>query len=130
MMMMICLIVDDDQDTRDTVSMLLSSHSTAIRTTASLYGALDILRDTQERVDLMFLDWNLPGMPMKEFLDEVKRIRPNVTIVLSTAAFRVKEKALEHGLDWYLPKPIIPEDLVQLVSNISKRRSSGNCGAA
>lgn len=128
---MICLIVDDDADTRDTVAMLLSSQGVAVKSTSNLYGALDILKEPRERIDMMLLDWNLPGMPMAEFLEEVKRIRPNVAIVLSTAAFRVEEKARQHGLNWYLPKPILPESLQELINRIENSRGrNASSGAA
>jgi DNA-binding NtrC family response regulator len=128
---MICLIVDDDIDTRDTVAMLLSSQGVAVKSTGNLYGALDILKSKSERVDMMLLDWNLPGMPMREFLEEVKRVRPNVAVVLSTAAFRCEEKAKEHGLAWYLPKPILPESLSDLIVKIENSRGrNASSGAA
>jgi DNA-binding NtrC family response regulator len=127
---MICLIVDDEADTRDTVAMLLSSQGIAVKCTGNLYGALDLLKSKTERVDMMLLDWNLPGMPMSEFLEEVKLIRPNVTIVLSTAAFRCEEKAKQHGLAWYLPKPILPESLTELIEKIENSRGRNAASGA
>jgi DNA-binding response OmpR family regulator len=118
---MIVLVVEDDLDTRDIVNLTLSSRGYAVKSTESLYGALDILKQVKnEPIGMILLDWNLPGMPMNEFLREVRNVQPNVPIVLSTAAYRAKEKAIQCGLKWWLPKPIFPEELIAMVEHLSK----------
>jgi DNA-binding response OmpR family regulator len=124
---MIILIVDDDVDTRDVVNLTLSSRGYSVKTAESLYGALDILKQRgEEKIGLILLDWNLPGMPVREFLAEVDKICPNVPIALSTAAYRVQDKAKQCGLKFWLPKPIFPDDLVALVEHVLNSNSGAS----
>jgi DNA-binding response OmpR family regulator len=115
---MICLIVEDDADTRDTLAILLSKKQIAVKTASNLYTALDILKDTDETAGIMLLDYNLPGMPMTEFIREVKSIKPTIEIVLSTASSNVQHRSRQLGLEWYLPKPIMPEELYDLCDKL------------
>jgi two-component system, NtrC family, response regulator AtoC len=114
---MVCLIVDDDADTRDTVARLVSTRRVAVKTATNLYSALDLVKEVDGKAEMMLLDYNLPGMPMTEFLRKLKAINPELIIVLSTA-LDAKTKASKMGLNWYLPKPIMPEQLFELVDHL------------
>jgi DNA-binding response OmpR family regulator len=128
---MICLVVDDEKDTRDVVMLTLSRQGFGVKGAENLYLALEVLKNSKgEPVDMMFLDWNLPGMPMEDFLKQVREIRPNISIVLSTAAFRVETKARQLKLNWWLPKPVMPEDLVQLATLVKQKRDASKATAA
>ena len=120
---MICLVVDDEKDTRDVVMLTLSAQGFGVKGAENLYLALDVLKSSKnESVEMMLLDWNLPGMPMETFLAQVREIRPEITIVLSTASFRVEAKARQLKLNWWLPKPILPEALIQVTSMIASQK--------
>jgi DNA-binding NtrC family response regulator len=124
---MICLVVDDEKDTRDVVMRTLSTQGFGVKDASNLYEALDVLKvPDPEPAHMMLLDWNLPGMPMENFLKQVREINPDLTVVLSTAAFRVESKARQLKLNWWLPKPILPEALIQLAATIAGQKQPGH----
>jgi DNA-binding response OmpR family regulator len=59
----------------------------------------------------MLLDYNLPGMPMTDFVTQVRAIAPDTGIVLCSATYRVFEKADKIGLKHCLGKPFDWDEL-------------------
>ena len=75
-----------------------------------------------EKVDLILLDLNLPGMDGLEIASEVAKSK-NTPIIMITA--RVEEidklKGLETGADDYITKPFSPREVVARVKTVLRR---------
>ena len=108
------LVVDDDPDTRDFLSVALSAEGSVVQTTSTLLGAIDILKANSE-IDCMLLDYNLPGMPMEDFLTAARGISPKIGIVLISAADKVGERAAKVGLKHFLGKPFQVDELRKIM---------------
>src|SRR5438105_2712859 len=90
------LVVDDEPDIRDMLSILLSEQGFSIKTSSNFYSALYIL-EQDKNIAYMLLDYNMPGMPTQQFLNRARVLNPEIRIVLMTAADRVAEKARHLG---------------------------------
>jgi len=81
---------------------------------------VDVFKAHAAKIDIVLLDLTLPGMSGGEVLAELRKIRRNIKIVLSTAygrdrAFRdVAEPELVH----YLRKPYKFEELIALLHKV------------
>jgi DNA-binding response OmpR family regulator len=104
------LIVDDDKDIRDMLVVALSAEGWVVQSATTLLGALDILAANNE-IEIMLLDYNLPGMPMEDFLKQVRGTTPLCGIVLISAVDKVAEKAERVGIKHFLGKPFDFDDL-------------------
>jgi DNA-binding response OmpR family regulator len=67
---------------------------------------VEIFRENEEHVDATLLDMTLPDLPSSKVLEEVRRIRPTVKVVITTAYSResVQTNVLEAQAA-YLRKP-------------------------
>ena len=115
------LIVDDDRDIRDLLATALSIEGWATLNTESLLGALAILQQSPQ-VHCILLDYNLPGMPLEEFVKQVHALVPAVQIILISAADHVAEKAKKFGFKYYLAKPIDFDELRRIIASLSSPR--------
>src|SRR4051794_552363 len=63
--------------------------------------------------DLVFLDYNMPGLDGIETLAEIKRLNPRTTVVIMTlmADAKLAERAYELGAAAFLKKPFYPSDI-------------------
>ncbi len=76
------LLVDDDADYRQSTSRLLEREGHRILQADSGASALAIVKD--ECVDLMLLDYFMPGMTGEEVVAELRTFNPYVQVILQT----------------------------------------------
>ena len=114
------LIVEDDEDTTQVVSILLE---TAGYSTTAVDSALNALQEiSAQQPDLILLDMNLPDMHGLELLRQVRENSSLPMIVISGhTQERDKVVALEAGADDYMDKPFSPEELVARVGALLRR---------
>lgn len=127
------LVVDDDPDILDAITIILESSGYQVVTARDGIEALATLK--AEEPDLMILDLLMPKMDgfavMKELQDERwSQYRDMRILVLSSVreeAARRRyelETALELGLDDYIEKPISPNSLLERVEGLIKKKKS------
>jgi CheY-like chemotaxis protein len=121
------LVVDDDPDIRDVVTMVLGSHGYTIVTAEDGAECLDIL--SKEKPDLMILDLLMPkvdGFAVFKKLQEPDWVEyKDMPVIILTS---VREEAsrrryeLETGQklssDKYLEKPVPPKILLDAVGKL------------
>ncbi len=112
-MKLLILVVDDEPD----VEMLFRQHFRhdlragrfVMEFAQSAPTALTRITEAVEHSLILILsDINMPGMTGLELLPKAKALRPDVPIIMITAYgdAETKRKALEHGAEALLTKPI------------------------
>ena len=122
------LVVDDDRDTRDLVSTILTRCGSEVRCSES---AADALLAFQEwNPDLLVSDIGMPledGYGLIRKLRKLKSRRAKQIPALALTAYATDEDrtlALSAGFQMHLPKPIEPESLVSSIAAALGRDSS------
>lgn len=77
------LIVDDDSDVRETTTTLLESLGYRVMEAQSGGGALEIL-ESGKALDLMLVDFAMPGMNGAELIKRARAKRPALPMLLAT----------------------------------------------
>ncbi len=114
------LIVEDDEDTTQVVTMLLETAGYTTHAVDNAEAALSEINSSTP--DLVLLDLHLPDMHGLELLKQVRENSSLPMIVLSGfTQERDKVVALEAGADDYLDKPFSPEELVARVGALLRR---------
>jgi two-component system phosphate regulon response regulator PhoB len=106
------LVVDDDQETQRVLKALLDAAGHATTVASSAEDAIDRLRDMA--IDLVVLDWMLPGMTGLDFCKRVRKEPPFVGLPILFLTARSASNdivaAFEAGADDYVTKPFrVPE---------------------
>ena len=123
------LIVDDEVDTLNLISMMLQRQGYEISTAEDGVVALEKIKS--EKPDLVLLDVMMPRMDGFDVLRQV-RADPEIEhtpIIMFTAKTQVEDKitGLEAGADAYLTKPTQPAELfaqVKAILNRSRKRQA------
>jgi two-component system KDP operon response regulator KdpE len=117
------LVVDDDPQLRRTLRTTLTSEDFTVIDARTGEEALEAIRS--ERMDLILLDVNLPGISGIEVCSEIRR-NSDVPIIILTARSAEKEKvkALDAGADDYIVKPFGSEELIARIRANLRRASS------
>ncbi len=117
------LVVDDEPDSNDVVSALLSSCGAEVRIAGSVAQALEVL--TQWRTDVLVTDIGMPGEDGYGLLMKV-RGQPGESARLPAVALTAyasrddRIRLLSAGFQAHVPKPVDPDELVTVVANLGR----------
>ena len=106
------LWVDDEIDLLQPYIIYLSGKGYEVVTATNGQDALDIVSGQQ--LDIVFLDENMPGITGLETLQEIKRLRPEVPVVMITKSEEehIMEQAIGEKIADYLIKPVNPSQIL------------------
>jgi two-component system, sensor histidine kinase len=113
------LIVDDIATNRLVAGQLLLA--TGARVVEAASGPEALVKLEQNDIDLVLLDMMMPGMDGQETLRRIRaRPGPRVPVVAMTADILAaqREAAGADALDGFLPKPILPETLREILASV------------
>jgi CheY-like chemotaxis protein len=116
------LVVDDDLDTRELIQWVLQrvgAEVTAVESSAAALEALD-----RERFHILVSDISMPGEDGYTLLKKVRARPPErggrIAAVALTAHSLVQDRlqSLRAGFQTHVPKPVVPEELVEVVASL------------
>ncbi len=117
------LLVEDEPPIRDLLGYTLMKEGYALRAAATVEQARSLL--SQEKPDLVLLDWMLPGM---SGIDYAGRIRNNpetrdIPIIMLTARDGEADtvRGLDTGVDDYVTKPFSTRELLARIRAVLRR---------
>src|SRR6266480_1348904 len=116
------LIIDDEEEIRESIEMLLTSEGLSTDTAAS--GEEGLRKIEENLYDAVLLDLMLPGKSGMDVQKEVQRIDPTLPVIIITAigALETAVTAIKNGSFDYVTKPWNNEKLVVIVTNAIKQR--------
>jgi two-component system cell cycle sensor histidine kinase/response regulator CckA len=120
------LLVDDEQVLVDTVSDMLKHLGYLVLTAGDGDEAVRIYEEHKANVDLIILDMIMPHKGGPEAYEDLKRIQPDVKVLL-TSGFEqqkvVAEGMCEEGAAGFVEKPYRLSDLSKLIRRAIEKRS-------
>ena len=84
------LVVDDEKHVREVAGHLLSAAGYEVSRAEDGMDALAILARDPTAVDLVLLDMTMPGLDGLEVLERIRRVRPDLPVLLSSGYSRDK----------------------------------------
>ena len=111
------LCIDDDQAILRYEKMLLERSGYAVLAAASAQQGLRLV--TMCKCDAVLLDYEMPGMKGDAIASEIKRIRPELTIIFLSAS-EVPTYALAL-VDAFVPKLEASRELLPMIAELCSR---------
>lgn len=118
------LVVDDEAAIRDMVRMALEMNDFRVSDASNAHQAAKILE--QDDIDLILLDWMMPGISGIDFAGRVRRDgNHHVGIIMLTAKDNEDDllRGLDVGADDYVKKPFSTKELISRINAVVRRLS-------
>ena len=105
------LIVDDEKNYLVVLEALLGAEGYEIVTADGAHDALRLLKEGD--IDLVLTDMKMPGMSGMELLEETKKVKPEVPVIMMTAygTIEMAVEAMKKQAYDYITKPFQNEEL-------------------
>ena len=117
------LIVDDEKFERDCIRFLVEASAFPLEIMEADDGAsaLEILQ--AHPVDILFTDVQMPVMDGLELIRRSKSLNPELKLIIfsSYADFEYARTALTLGVENYLLKPVVTEELTNMLDTLVKQ---------
>jgi len=118
------LIVDDEDLVRDVAQWTLNVAKYRVLTARDGIEAMALIRAHTEELSAVMLDLTMPRMNGRETLLELRRVSPDLPVVLTSgfdAEHALGELATDAGVT-FLQKPFAPEQLLRSINDAMDRR--------
>jgi CheY-like chemotaxis protein len=128
------LVVDDEEEARESMAILLATCGATVTTAASTPEALEILRRGEKRQDVLVSDISMPDVDGYALVRAIRALTPSgaamvpAIAVTAYAGPRDRRQALAAGYRMHLVKPIDQRELVTAVAELAGRRPTPRGG--
>ena len=112
------MVVDDEQDLREMIELMLHKEGFQINTAENgtdLLNKIDVFQP-----DIITLDVMMPGLTTREILDKLKEKKTKPKIILLTViqySDEEKQKLVQMGIVDYVTKPFELSDFINTINN-------------
>lgn len=113
--MALILVIEDQNHVRAVLREILRSVTHDVRDASSAAAGIEVLKEMKP--DAVLLDIMLPDASGTEVLEEIRRLRPDVPVIMMSghADEALVRETLLRGAFAYIPKPFNVEQLIRVV---------------
>ncbi len=117
------LLVDDEKEVMETFRQMLTYLGYSVFSATSGLVALEVFRKAPDGFDLLITDQTMPKMTGVQLASEVKRIRPDLPVLLCSGFGDViqSEEARKVGLQEVVMKPLTATEIAQKIRQVLER---------
>jgi signal transduction histidine kinase/ActR/RegA family two-component response regulator len=121
------LIVEDEHTLRQAISKMLRRKGFTVFEAGDGEAGASLFRDKAPEIDVVLLDLTLPGLSGGEVLSEVRRLQPDVTVIVTSAYSREQaQTTLGARPPWlYIRKPYQVSELTDLIRESIRAKTVG-----
>ena len=112
------LFVDDETDIAFMGKEMLERFGYTVIEKSDSSDALEEFRSNPEKYDIVITDYTMPKKNGLELASELKKIRPDIAIILTATSFPTSDISLR------IKKPYSMDDLVKAAKDVMRRKQS------
>ena len=115
----VVLVIDDEQLVRDLAKKALERYGYTVLVADGGLAAIDVLKRYPGKIDLALLDLSMPGMSGEEALPELRKIRSDVKVIVSSGYSEGEAMTMFRGqrVSGFIQKPYTSATLAEKVKH-------------
>lgn len=113
------LVVDDDEDIRHFFEILLAQEGYTVTTIGDPFEAIQLIQK-DPKFKLVLLDLRLPGLTGIETLEDLRRLRRDLPVILMTGSPSIETavEGMKFGVSDYIEKPFDNDVVLETIERI------------
>lgn len=112
------LVIDDDRDICELVQLTLEGLGFDVLLAYNGEDGLQLIRSRGKEIQLIFLDFAMPGLSGVDVLERIKQEFPDVPVVIMSGYVNDKSEVAALGATDVLQKPFLLSDIEERVQSI------------
>ncbi len=121
------LVVDDNAAVLTAIVGILENEDFRVYSATSGPAALKLAAETDQRIDLLLSDVEMPEMSGPDLGERLKKARPALHVMLMSGGGNGNLLVLNYG--WaYIQKPFVPVKLVEMVTDVLHTKNRSQLG--
>jgi CheY-like chemotaxis protein len=114
------MVVDDEVHVMLLAKMMLAENGYRVVTAKDGFEAIENYKKLRDKIDLVILDFTMPGMHGDQVFEELRKINPSVSVILSSGfADQTKlNRMFSQGLKEFVAKPYTQQRLLSEIRNV------------
>jgi DNA-binding response OmpR family regulator len=113
------LIVEDETLLREPVSEMLRKKGLSVLEASDGSTALELIRAHKDDIDVVLLDITLPGASSRDVIEEARRLRPGLPVIVTSANSEEMAAALlANRVERFIRKPFKLGDLMDMIREV------------
>jgi two-component system, cell cycle sensor histidine kinase and response regulator CckA len=127
----VVLVIDDEQIVREMAKQALERNGYRVLVAYGGLAAVNILRRHAGKIDVAVLDLSMPGMSGEETLPELRKLRPDVKVLVSSGYSEAEAMAMFRGqkVSGFIQKPysaaVLAEKVKAVMGDAALRQAPG-----
>ena len=121
------LVVDDENLLRRAACQIIEHFGYGALEAEDGFAAIEIYRERAREIAIVLLDMTMPGMSGEETFHELRRIRPDACVILSSGFNELEATRRFSGTEFaaFLQKPYTAEQLAECLSRVKASLNDG-----
>jgi CheY-like chemotaxis protein len=101
------LLIDDEEIVINISEMMLKKLGYRVLKAHSGYEGLQLFEENKSKIDLIISDFEMPQMNGKEVMDRLRKIDPQIKVMLSSGALTDSDEkeVMNEGFNGFIKKP-------------------------
>ncbi len=114
------LLIDDEEIVINISEMMLKRLGYRVLKAHSGYEGLQLFKENKSKIDFIISDLEMPKMNGKEVMDKLRKIDPQIKVMLSSGALTDADEktVMNKGFNGFLKKPYSMNTLCEKMSEI------------
>jgi CheY-like chemotaxis protein len=120
------LVIDDEEMVRCVAKSVLESYGYSVLVAVDGRSAVELFKEVCHQISVVVLDLTMPSMSGEETFGQLRTIRPNVPVILSSGYNEVEavKRFTGKSLAGFIQKPYTATQLAQKVRDALNERAS------
>ncbi len=112
------LVIDDEEIIRDVTKKMLESLSGKVYTATNGVEGIEFFNSHSNEIDIVLLDLTMPGPSGEEVFRELKKIKPDVKVILMSGynSQDISQRLVGKGFAGFIQKPFTIQKLFEIIT--------------